>query len=59
MLVSTESSAIYPVAIGPFLVHSSILFPKCFVPIDTGPGSSHASEAIIDLPKLNPIWKEY
>ena len=41
------------------LVHSSILFTKCFALLDAGSGSSYASEAIIDLIKINLIWKEY
>ena len=32
---------------------------KCRALVDTAYGSSYASEAIIDLLKINLIWKEY
>ena len=53
MLVSTDSNVIYPVAI----IKVNVI--KCRVLLDTGSGSSYASEAIIDLLKINPIRKQY
>ena len=53
MLRSTEASVIYPVAI------INVNGIKCHALLDTGSGSSYASEAIIDLLKISPIRKEY
>ena len=53
MLASTESSVIYPVAI------IKVNGIKCRALLDTGSGSSYASEAIIDFLKINLIRKEY
>ena len=53
MLASTDSSVIYPVAI------INVNCIKCRVLLDTDSGSSYGSQAIIDLPKINPIRKEY
>ena len=54
MLASNESSEICPVAIKKIL--NGI---KCRALLDTDSGSSYASEAIIDLLKINPIRKKY
>ena len=51
MLASTDSNVIYPVAI----IKVNVI--KCRVLLDTGSGSSYASEAINDLLKINPIRK--
>ena len=53
VLASAESSVIYPVVI---IIVNSI---KCRALLETGSGSFYASEAIIDLLKINPIRKEY
>ena len=53
MLASIESSVIYPVAI------IKVNGIKYRVPLDTGSGSSFASEAITDLLKINQIKNEY
>ena len=53
MLTSTESSVIYPVAI------INVNGIKCRVLLDTGSGSSYASEVVIDRLKINPIRKEH
>ena len=49
----TESSVVYPVAV------TKVNGIKCCTLLDTGSGSSYASEAIIDLLKINTIRKEY
>ena len=53
MLASIESSVIYPVAI------IKVNGIKYRVLLDTGSGSSFASEAVIDLLKINQIKNEY
>ena len=53
MLASTESSVIYPLTI------INVNGIKCRALLDTGSESSHASEAIIDLLKINPVRKDY
>ena len=53
MLTSTESSVIYPVAI------INVNGIKCRVLLDTGSGSSYASEVVIERLKINPIRKEH
>ena len=52
MLESTESSVIYPVAV------IKVKGIKYRALLDTVSGSSYASEAIIDLLRINPIRKE-
>ena len=52
MLESTESSVIYLVAV---IKVKSIKYRAL---LDTVSGSSYASEAIIDLLRINPIRKE-
>ena len=53
MLASIELSVIYPVAI------LKVNVIKYRTLLDTSSGSSHGSEAIIDLLKLDPVSKEY
>ena len=53
MLTFTESSVIYSVAI------INVNGIKLHALLDIGSGSSYASEAILDLLKINPIRKEY
>ena len=53
ILASTESNVIYPVTI------INVKGIKCLALLDTGSGSSCASEVIIHLFTINPIRKEY
>ena len=52
MLASTESSAIYSVAI------TKVNGIKCYALLDKISASSYALEAIIDLLKINSVRKE-
>ena len=52
LLTITENSVIYPVAI------VKINGVKCHALLDTGSGSSYASEGLLDYLKINPTRKE-
>ena len=52
LLLTTTENVIYP------LVMIKINRVKCHVLLDTGSGSSYASESFLDYLKINPIRKE-